>query len=150
QVAVGLLLRDQVLGAVLAHERDPGLGQHRQLLGRDVLGGGAQGDGVHVSPGGRDPLADTLEVVAHCGGAQAAEGQALSHAMPPWRPVTPSSRRWEKNRSALQLVHRSTCWTCATPAARSCASAIARRSSMRPFATLSWPANASSTSWPTS
>ena len=29
--------------------------------------------------------------------------------MPAWRPVTPSSRRWEKYRSGSQLVQRSTC-----------------------------------------
>ena len=34
-----LLLREQLLGAVLPHQLDPGLGQRRQVLGRHVLDG---------------------------------------------------------------------------------------------------------------
>ena len=41
------------------------------------------------------------------------------HTIPPWRPVTPSSRRCEKNTSGSQYVQRPTSWMCATPPARS-------------------------------
>ena len=41
QVAVGVLLRGQLLSAVLADQGDPGLGQRRQVLERHVLDRGA-------------------------------------------------------------------------------------------------------------
>jgi hypothetical protein len=59
QVAVRLLLREQVLGAVLANELDSGLRERGQALGLDVLGGGQ-----HLDLGA-DPLAHRLEVAPH-------------------------------------------------------------------------------------
>ena len=41
------------------------------------------------------------------------------HTTPAWRPVTPPSARWEKNRSGRQIVHSPTSWTSATPASAS-------------------------------
>ena len=107
------LLGDQVLRAVLADELDPGLGQGRQLLRRHVLDRRAD---LHL--GRPIALAHPLEVLPHARGVEAAElaRHPVSHATPPWRPVTPSSRRWEKNRSSRQCVHRSTCSTSRHPA----------------------------------
>src|SRR3712207_1211084 len=100
QVAVRLVLGEHVLGAVLAHHRDPRLGQRRQVVGRDVLDRRADLDLV------ADPLAHAREVLA--------DAVRVHHArttMPHWRPVRPRSRRWEKSRSGLKIVQTSTCLT---------------------------------------
>ena len=86
-----LLLGEQLLGAVLAHQLDAGLGQRRQVVRVHVL------DRRQDLDLRADPLADPLEVLPH----------AVQHAPgPAWRPVTPSSRRWEKYRSGWQLVQQ--------------------------------------------
>ena len=80
QLTVGLLLGNQLLCAVLPHQLDAGLGQRRQVIGRHVLDRGQDLDL------GADLLANPLEVRPYL----------LSTHKPAWRPVRPSSRRWEK------------------------------------------------------
>ena len=94
--AVGLRL--QLLGAVLADERDAGLGERPQLLQRHVLDRREDLDAV------RQLGADAREVLAHAAGVDA--GDQARHTTPAWRPVTPPSRRWEKNRPNQHIVHR--------------------------------------------
>ena len=96
---VRLRLRLELLGAVLARECDAGLGEHAELLERDVLDGGEDLDARRVAPGAGDLLAHALEVRAHALGVEAPD--QLRHATPAWRPVTPRSRRWEKKRSVV-------------------------------------------------
>src|SRR5215208_7202472 len=136
QVGVFVLFRGEILRAVLAHERDARLSERGQVFGVDVLDRGADLDRVP------DALADALQV------SPDAVSVYVRHTSPPWRPVTPPSRRCEKKRSSRQLVQRSTCSMCSMPAVRKLASAIARRSSMRPFAKRA--SNCSRTSSPTS
>ncbi len=71
-----------------------------------------------TSPGSRparraaavDLLADAGGVLAHPGRVQA------RHTTPAWRPVTPPSRRWEKNRSSpAQIVQSPVSWISSTP-----------------------------------
>ena len=97
--ALGLGL--ELLGAVLAHDRQAGLGDHAELLERDVLHRGEQLDLGRVAAGllrrRGDLLADALGRGAHRLGLQA--GDQARHTTPAWRPVTPRSRRWEKNSS---------------------------------------------------
>src|SRR3954462_4064868 len=104
QVAMIALLCQQVLCAVLAHHLDSRLREHGQLADRDVLDGGADAHVAGIAARCGDPLAHAREVVAYPRGSQPAEGHSLSHAMPPCRPVTPLSRRCEKNSSGWQLV----------------------------------------------
>ena len=80
--------------------RDPGLGERAELLDRDVLDRGEDlGSSV------------AADLVAHLARgwrrrARVEAADQLRHATPAWRPVTPPSRRWEKKRSASQIVHR--------------------------------------------
>src|SRR3954452_22337576 len=97
RVAVIALLCQQVLRAVLAHHLDSRLGEHRQLVGRDVLDGRADAHVARIATGCGYPRAHALEVVADARGGQSAEGHSLSHAMPPSPTLTPWSRRCEKN-----------------------------------------------------
>ena len=78
--AVVGLLGEQVLHAVLADQLDAGLRQRGQITGLDVLGGGEDLD-LRA-----DSLAHPVEVSL----------QLFNTHSPAWRPVTPSSRRWEK------------------------------------------------------
>ena len=107
RAGVRLGLGDEVLRAVLAQQRHARLGEHLELLERHVLDRGEQ-------LGVADLRADALGVLAHARGVEAAD--QLRHTTPAWRPVTPPSARWEKNRSLRHIVHRPTSWTSATPA----------------------------------
>ena len=98
QLGVRGRLRLEVLGAVLARERDPGRGERADLLQRHVLDGGED-----LGPFG-ELRADPLEVLADAGDVEPADQSR--HTSPAWRPVTPWSRRWEKNSSASHIVHR--------------------------------------------
>src|SRR5947209_482879 len=132
QVAVRGLLGEQVLRAVLADQRDPCVGELGELVDADVLRRCADLDVV------ADARSDPLEVRP--------DALYVSHAIPAWRPVTPPSRRCEKNRSGRQLVHMPTSLICSTPPASSLARAIAFRSIV---AATAIP-NAANTSCPTS
>ncbi len=59
QVAVRLLLGEQLLGPVLAHQFDAGLGQRRQVISLDVFD---RGEDLHL---GADLLAHPLEVAPY-------------------------------------------------------------------------------------
>ena len=72
----------------------------------------------------RQLRADAREVLAHAAGVEA--GDQTRHTTPAWRPVTPPSRRWEKNRPSQHIVHRPTSCTVATPASRARRAAIGR------------------------
>jgi len=136
RAGVRLRLGHEVLGAVLAHQLDAGLGEHRELLDRHVLDRREDLHVGRVAPGGGDLGADPLEVRADHVGPQS--GDQLNHTSPACRPVTPRSRRWEKNSaSSEQIVHSSTSWTVSTPARSSWARAIALRSRFRPWRTRS-------------
>src|SRR4029079_15662191 len=112
----------EILGAVLAEQRHARLGEHAELLERDVLDGRQQ---LRVA----DLRADTLRSLAPPRGVEA--GDQARHTTPAWRPVTPPSARWEKNRSGRQIVQTPRAGTSATPAsARSCR-APAGRSRLR-------------------
>ena len=87
---MGRRLGLEVLGAVLAGELDPGLGERAELLERDVL------DGRQDLHAAGQLLAHAREVLADAAGVEA--GDQLRHAIPACRPVTPPSRRCEKNR----------------------------------------------------
>src|SRR5438309_975284 len=121
-LTMGADLRLEVLCAVLADDADARLGQDVHLLDRDVLGRRAHLDRVGVAPGmGRgagDLPADALEVAPHAASVEPAD--QLRHTTPAWRPVTPPSRRCEKNSPGLEhIVHRPGSCTSATPAASS-------------------------------
>ena len=63
----------QLLRAVLAQQREPGLGQRPDLVDRDVLD---RGEDVHlgrVAPGIRDLALDPIEVGADAGGVEVGE-----------------------------------------------------------------------------
>src|ERR671930_249658 len=97
------MLALEVLGAVLADDLDAGLGQDGHVLEGHVLRRG--------------------------GGSR----QRATRATTPWRPVTPRSRRCEKNSSGWQDVQRSVRSTEAAPA--SARSAAVQRSRVRPRTT---------------
>ncbi len=82
-----------------------------ELLQRHVLDRGEDLDAVGQL------AADPLEVGADAGGVEA--GDQTRHTSPAWRPVTPPSRRWEKNRPNQHMVHSPTSWISETPAAAS-------------------------------
>ena len=103
-------------------QRHAGLGEHLELLERHVLDRGEQ---LRAA----DLRADALGVLAHAGGVEPAD--QLRHTTPAWRPVTPPSARWEKNRSVRHIVHSPRSWTSATPASASLAAATAGRSRLR-------------------
>src|SRR6185437_1539819 len=149
--AVALVLGHEILGAVLAEQGDACLGQRGQLVGRHVLGGCQQLDLARVAPRAGDLLADAVEVLADVLRPQSSElARHVRQMMPAWRPVTPLSRRWEKNRSSRQLVQIPTLLIWVTPPASSFVRAIVRSESMRASAASGMPAKASSTSGPTS
>src|SRR3954463_13366763 len=93
------------LRAVLAEQAPARLGEHLQLLQRHVLDRREQ---LRVA----DLLADAGGVLAHARGVE--PGDQARHATPAWRPVAPPSARWEKNRSARQIVHSPRSWTSST------------------------------------
>src|SRR3954470_19079431 len=148
-VAMGGTLLLELLGAVLAEQRDAGLRQRAEVVGLDVLHGGEQLHGLRVaaraSRGRLDSRAHPVGV-----GADDVDVQAR-HTTPAWRPVTPPSRRWEKNSArSAHIVHRPVSRTSATPAASSCARATASRARLRPPRRASYAANRAWTSSPTS
>src|SRR5918995_617941 len=119
---VRLGLGGEVLRAVLAEQRHARLGEHPELLERDVLDRGQQ---LRVADLGADPLG----VLAHARRVEA--GDQARHTTPAWRPVTPLSARWEKNRSLRHIVHSPLSWTFGTPASASLAATTAGRSRLR-------------------
>src|SRR4051812_33342202 len=143
----------QVLGAVLAQQREAGLGELVQLLERHVLHGGEQlhvgGLAAREQRGGGDLVSCAGGVLAHPGGVEPVDQGR--HTTPAWRPVTPWCARWEKNRPNQHIVQRPASWTSAAPASSSLARAIAGRSRLRsPTRASAWPAKAAWTSSPTS
>ena len=104
RVAVRGDLRLQVLRAVLADRRDPGLREQPEILERDVLAGGDELDVRGVAPGARggrrDPLAHLGEVRADELGGEAGDqlGHGSRQTTAAWRPVASPSRRCEKKR----------------------------------------------------
>ena len=127
-------LRLEILGAVLADQRDAGLREHAHLLEGDVLRRRADLHRRRVAArllgGADDPVPHALEVRPYPVGVEAPS--QLNHATPACRPVAPPSRRWEKNRSAgAHSVHRPLSWTSSTPAAASSARATAAEVEMR-------------------
>jgi hypothetical protein len=107
----------ELLRAVLAEQRDARLRERAELLERDVLDRGEQLDVAGSRPRGaaRDLLAHAVGVAR-----RAAPDQAR-HTTPAWRPVTPPSRRWEKNSASAHIVHRPGVVDLGTPAARAAA-----------------------------
>ena len=102
----------ELLRAVLAEQREAGLGQHADVLDVDVLDRGEQLDVGGIAPGaargGGDLLAHAVGVLAHADEVEAAHAR---HTTPAWRPVTPPSRRCEKNSSSpAQIVHSPVSW----------------------------------------
>ena len=124
----------EVLRAVLAQQRQPGLAEHAELLQRHVLDRGQQLDLGRVAAGVGDRRAHALEVGVDARGVEA--GDQARHMTPAWRPVMPLSRRCEKKRSS-QIVHRptsmnsmpwaSSCWRAPPRRCRGCAPRGARR-----------------------
>ena len=142
-------LGDQVLRAVLADQRDAALGERPQLGHRQVLDRGQDLDLRGIATGGGDLLADARQVGGDPLGGQAVD--QVNHATPAWRPVTPRSRRWEKNSvGSAQIVHIPMSATAPTPACASCRRAIALRSACAFRMAPGMPANAARTSSPTS
>src|SRR3954453_22026271 len=132
ELGVGGGLGLELLGSVLAQQCEPGLVQDGEVLERDVLDGGEQLDLVGAAAGLLSGLADlgtyALEAAPHRLDLDAVD--QARHTTPACRPVTPPSRRWEKNRS-LHMVQRPTSWASSTPASRSCVFATFARSRLR-------------------
>ena len=121
---MGGRLRLEVLRAVLADQRDPGLGERPELLERHVLDRGEDLDAV------RQLAADPREVGADAGGVEA--GDQTRHTTPAWRPVTPAVAAVGEE----QAVPAHACTgrrrgSRRTPASASWARAIAARSRLR-------------------
>ena len=79
-------------------QRDAGVGERADLLDRHVLDGGESSTSAgraRAPPPPRSPRARAARLRAHPLGVEAVD--QLRHATPAWRPVTPPSRRWEKN-----------------------------------------------------
>ena len=112
----------EVLGAVLADERDARLGERAELVERHVLDRGEQLDVARVAPGGGDLVADARQV-RRARGRRRGRGSAAATRSPPGGPVTPPSRRWEKKRSGSHIVQSPQSWTSSTPA---CVEPLAR------------------------
>ena len=107
----------ELLGAVLAEQREPGLAEHAHLLQRDVLDRGEDLDLGGVAPRVGDRLAHPFEIGVDAGGVEPRD--QARHMTPDWRPVTPRSRRWEKSRPAGRTSCRAPCRAprCRAPAA---------------------------------
>ena len=146
-VRPALGLGHELLGAVLAQERDAALGQRVELARVQVLDRGEDLELVRVAPGaarsprarprGSRPPARRSAPPRHPG---LAAGRAAVAAMGEEQP-----------RVGAQIVHTPTSWTAATPAASSSRRAIALRSTLRPLRTPGpWSAKAAWTSSPTS
>ena len=129
-VAGDRLLGQQLLDAVLAHEHDARVGEHRQVGRLHVLDRRQQLDRVRRPARARRRLGHgrprEREVLLH-------DGQLEAHAVPPsryaitaWRPLPAPSRRCEWKRSGSQIVHRPATATSAAPAA------LQRRGARRP------------------
>ena len=58
------MLGGQVLGAVLAHQRDAGLAQHAHVFGGDVLGGD---DDLDLAGRAARPAGGLVDALAHLG-----------------------------------------------------------------------------------
>ena len=104
-----------------------------EVLERDVLDGGEQLDLVRAAAGlprGRLDLGPhALEPAPHRLDLDAVD--QARHTTPACRPVTPPSRRWEKNSPNQHIEHSPTSWTSSTPAASSCVRATFARSRLR-------------------
>ena len=84
RVAERSALADQVLRAVLAHQRDAGLGERAELLERDVLDGGEDLDvagSARPVAAARSPRARARGSRARRAGVEAVD--QLRHATPP-------------------------------------------------------------------
>src|SRR3954451_21020425 len=149
ELGVGGRLGLELLGAVLPQQREPGLVEDVEVLERDVLDRREQLDVVSVAAGLARRLGDlgthALEPAPH--GLQLDAADQARHTTPACRPVTPRSRRWEKNSPNQHIEHSPTSWTSSTPAASSCARATFARSRLRSPTRASY---ASKTSWTTS
>src|SRR5215208_3377571 len=134
ELGVGRGLGLELLSAVLAQQRQPGLVQDMEVLERDVLDGGEQLDLVGAAAGLASGVVDlgphALEPAPHRLDLDAVD--QARHTTPACRPVTPPSRRWEKNSDgSAHMVHSPTSWTSSTPASRNCARATFARSRLR-------------------
>ena len=132
-VTPALLLGDEILLAVLADQGDAGLGQCSHLLQRHVLAGDED-----LDPVGR-PLAHPRQVGPHRVRIDAVDQlrhQASIQTRPPWRPVRPASRRWEKNSPGSQLVQSPAASTRSTPASSNSRRATSAGRACRPRATF--------------
>ena len=127
------------------HDFDPGLGEDRQLLDRDVLR--RRDDRDRVADLGADALVTLPNLVRRQRYASSSVGKRsvlgtgissryrtspATEASTPCTPLGFPSRRCEKNSSGLHAVQRSRRSICATPALRSARSAACQRSSFRP------------------
>src|SRR3954452_24571746 len=123
----------EVLRAVLPEQGQAGLGEHADLVERDVLHRGEQFHLGRVAPRAARRVGDLLANArgrrAHRAGLE--YGDQARHTTPAWRPVTPPSRRWEKNSPNQHIVQRPTSWTSSTPASASWAVATLARSRLR-------------------
>ena len=127
-------LRLEVLEPVLADQLDAGLGERAHLVRRRR---------TWSRPGSRRPRPRARAPARGCarttsGSMPRISSAICSHATPAWRPVSPPSRRWEKNRSGLQLVQRPRALDLARRRPRpSSRVATSGRSSIRPSASPS-------------
>ena len=87
-------LLGELLRAVLADERDAGVGEDLDVVGGDVLDRDEDFDVGGVPAGARGRRVDALAHRAELG-ADPLDAQR-SHANPAWRPAAAPSRRWEK------------------------------------------------------
>ena len=75
---------------------------------RHVLDRGQDLHPLRVAPGAGDRLADALQVGVHQLRGQPVDQldhhPPMSQATPAWRPVTPRSRRWEKNSAGSEQI----------------------------------------------
>ena len=118
-VAPALVLGDEVLLAVLADQRHPGLGQRPHLLQRHVLASRRGSRPRARRARGRAPGWRRSSPARGRGSAPAPQAlPGSSQARPACRPVTPPSRRWEKKSSGSQLVQRPAISIRSTPASR--------------------------------
>ena len=98
---------------------DPGLGESAHLLSRDVLGRGENLDPLprhFANPfevGGDPRCVEAVDEAGHVSSFPLPSSQTT----PAWRPG-PASRRWEKNSSSSQLVHKPADSISSTPASR--------------------------------
>ena len=103
RVGPGRGLGLELLRAVLAEQRDAGLGEHAEVLDVDVLDRGEQLDVAGIAARARARRRRSPRARGRRSRARAPASSAR-HTTPAWRPVTPPSRRWEKN--SVVAAHR--------------------------------------------